>query len=343
MFGHKKNTIETAENDVAAKVNQDMVVRNMPNLAKIRTTVVRPAAERSAPGSHPLSQINPPKQNFKIVGLVIIGGGLIFIGGLVYLSYIYIIKPQTKVPVAIVNTPAPTPSVVLATTTQAVTEVSVTPATVATVTPEVLATASSSETIMPEESGGKSGVGLAPLVDTDFDGLNDEEEIVLGTNSELVDSNNNTYSDLLETQNNYNPAGAGKISENVNLQTYSNKAGAYTILVPKDWTLNSMNNETAVTLSAPDDSIIQISIEDNTDRQSIMAWYNNLFPDTTITYDKLKSNTNWDGVWSEDNSNFYLTDKKKNKIYILSYIPSVAGRIVYPNIFALMINSFTLK
>ncbi|MFA5130834.1 MAG: thrombospondin type 3 repeat-containing protein [Patescibacteria group bacterium] len=343
MFGHKKNTIETAGNDVAAKVNEDMVVRNMPNLAKIRTAVIRPATERTMPGSHPLSQINAPKQNFKIVGLLIIGGGLLFIGGLVYLSYIYIIKPQTKVPVAVVNTPAPTPSVLVATTTQPVVEVNVTPTPVATVTPELLQVSSSSEAIMPEESGGKSGVGLAPLVDTDFDGLNDEEEAVLGTNPELVDSNNNTYSDLLEIENNYNPAGTGRLSENANLQIYTNKAGSYSILTPKDWPFNSLNNDATVTFSAPDDSIIQISLEDNADGQSIMAWYNNLFPDTTITYDKLKSTDAWDGIWSDDNANFYLTDKKKSKIYILSYIPSVAGRIAYPNIFALMINSFTLK
>lgn len=88
---------------------------------------------------------------------------------------------------------------------------------------------------------------------------------------------------------------------------------------------------------------MQVSVQDNSDHQSILGWYNNSFPDVTITYDKLKTTENWDGIFGKDNLNFYLTDKKRNNIYVVSYLPAVAGRLAYPNIFQLMVNSLLIK
>lgn len=76
--------------------------------------------------------------------------------------------------------------------------------------------------------------GAGAAVDTDGDGLNDAEELTLGTNARLVDTDGDgladweevkifttnplqadtdgdTYSDGLEVQNGYNPKGAGKL------------------------------------------------------------------------------------------------------------------------------------
>ncbi len=346
MFGKKNKKNTTTEDVLATKVNQDMVVRNMPSMARL-SGVKAPAQEiTSSTESHNLSRLSPQTNNPKMIGLIIIIGGLIFIGGLVYLSYVYIIKPQTNKTIApvtniipetksIVNSPRATTSeeITIATTTM-----------VATVTPEIFDIASSStSTAISLDQIGRPNVDLPPLLDTDNDGLNDEEEMILGTNPNLADSNANTYEDLVEVNNNYNPAGSGKLNTNSGLATYSNKIYSYQILYPKEWPLNSLTNDSIITFTAPDDSIIQISVQENTDRQSILGWYGNSFPDTTITYDKLKSTDNLDGIFSSDNLNFYLTDKKKNNVYIISYVPAVDGRLAYPNIFSLMINSLILK
>ena len=349
MFGNKNKKTDTKEEEILTKVNQDMIVRNMPSLARVSGTIPRPSEQNAPAGetqSSNLSSMSVPKSNFKMVGVVIIAGGLLLIGGLVYLSYVYIIKPQTtktKTPVvnivpekvSVVNTPRATATdeVLIATTSL-----------VATVTPSTLDISTSTDSIiMNEELGGKQNVNLPPLLDTDADGLNDQEEAVLGTNLTLADSNGNTYSDLVEINNNYNPVASGKLSENSNLAKYTNKVFGYEILYPKDWLVNSLNQDSVITFTAPDDSIIQISAQENTDRQSILGWYDSSFADSTITYDKLKTTSTWDGIYSNDNLNFYLTDKKRTNVYVVSYVPAVDSYLAYPNIFALMVNSLSLK
>lgn len=353
MFGNKKSKTNNDDQEAAAKVNQDLVVRNMPTANRLNGTASTPlsATVSEQTESNSFSDFSEPKRNFKMIGSIIIVGGIIFIGVLVYLSYIYIIKPQAnkKVEQPIVAPIVETNSIEnlineqRASSTEQI--ITATTSLVATLTPNVLdlATSSDSSIIMNEELTGKQNVSLPTLIDSDNDGLNDEEEIVLGTNPALVDSNNNTYADLVEINNNYNPVSQGKLDTNVNLANYHSQTFNYNILYPKIWTLGALNDDSTIIFTAPDDSIIQISVQSNTDEQGILDWYGKSFPDTIITYDKLKSMDNWDGVWGADNLNFYLTDKKHTNIYVISYIPAVDGRLVYPNIFNLMLNSLSIK
>ena len=347
MFGNK-NKKPKIEQELASKVNQDLVVRNMPNFNKVSSS--RPAPSINQLSEHSaLSNLSPVKHNFKAVGLVIIVGGVILIGGLVYASYVYIIKPQASknsTPPPVV-TPAKTSIVdtldeVRPTTTEAIIMATTSELTIATTSDNSVASSSASST-MNEELLGKTNIDVPPLLDSDSDGLSDEEELVLGTNAQIADTNGNSYPDLTEVNNNYNPAGSGRLNANANLVKYTNKIFAYEILAPKDWTIKSLNNDATITFIAPDDSIIQISVQDNTEKQSILGWYGNSFPEVTVTYDKLKTVDNWDGVMGEDGLNFYLTDKKHNNIYVISYIPALDGRLAYTNIFKLMLNSFLIK
>ncbi len=345
MFGHKNKKINN-DQELITKVNQDLIVRNMPNLN--RAGSLAPAFFDNQMMSDTLSSFNRPKHNFKMVGLVIIGGGLLLIGGLVYLSYIYIIKPQAdKTPVVLVESESAKSIVdtikeIQATTSEPIIIATTSEVAIAT-TSELATTTASSSLVMNEELSGKQNTDLPPLLDSDADGLNDEEEAVLGTNAQLVDSNNNTYSDLTEINNSYDPAGQGKISGNVNLTVYVNKTIGYEIIYPKNWAPKSLNDDSTIVFTAPDDSIVQISVQDNTDRQSILGWYGNAFPDILVTYDKLKTVDDWDGIIGDDGLNFYLTDKKHKNIYVISYLPAVNERLVYPNIFKLMINSLVIK
>lgn len=352
MFGNKKIKIDNTDKELAAKINQDLMVRNMPTVKRLSDAALSPSSLVSEQTeSDNLSDFSETKHNFKAVGMFIIIGGIIFIGVLIYLSYVYIIKPQTKKEtVAPVVTVLPEKSSIenLINEQKINSEneiITATTSLVATMTPNILdlATSSASSTVMGEELLGKQDIVLQPLFDSDGDGLNDEEELVLGTKLELVDSNGNTYPDLVEINNNYNPVSQGKLNTNINLENYFNKTFSYNLLFPKNWVQSSLNDDSTIIFTAPDDSIIQISAQNNIDKQGILDWYEESFPDIVITYDKLKTLDNWDGVWGNDNLNFYLTDKQKTNIYVVSYIPAVDGRLVYPNIFNLMINSLSIK
>jgi hypothetical protein len=183
----------------------------------------------------------------------------------------------------------------------------------------------------------------APLLDSDNDGLNNEEEAAFGSNPNLADTNNNTYDDLTEISNNYNPIGSGKLSADSSLTTFVSQILGYSLLVPKNWPAKSLNNDNTVLFTASDGSLIQVSLQDNTNKQSILSWYGDFFPDDAVTYDRLKSTPTWDGVMAADGFNFYLTDKKRKSVYIISYIPAVDDRVAYPNVFKMMINSLELK
>jgi len=345
----KKNKTEKIDNDqeVIAKVNQDLLVRNMPSLKRLNSAPVSSVPFES--GGELLSGLAQPKHNFKAVGVFIILGGLILIGGLVYASYIFIIKPQAA------NTP-------IATTTQQAQKTSsivdtinanwgdetdgvsvATTSVVATVTPTVLDLATSSASSTNGDIPNSQAVSAAPITDSDNDGLNDDEEKILGTDSQVADSNNNGYTDLVEINNGYNPATSGKLSANENLAEYSSKTFGYKILYPKAWNVSVLNNEATTIFTAPDSSIIQISIQENSDKQGILGWYGNTFPEETLTYDKLKSTDSWEGIWGSDGINFYLTDKAKKNIYVVSFISAVDGRVAYPNIYNLMINSLIIN
>lgn len=345
MLGNKKNKKVDDDQELIAKVNQDLLVRNMPSLKRLNSASAPLAPIES--GGELLSGLGKPKHNFKAVGILIIFGGLILIGGLIYLSYIFIIKPQAK-PVAtkVVEQTPKTSSIVdtigldRSTTTS---EISMaTSSVVATVTPITIDLAASSASSTTGDITNQLA-NLPPLVDSDSDGLNDEEEIILGTNSQMVDSNSNSYADLAEINNGYNPAAIGKLDTNANLAKYTNKTYGYEILYPKAWNLGSLNSEATTIFTASDNSIIQISVQENADKQSILGWYGNLFPEETPTYDRLKSAASWEGIWGSDNLNFYLTDKAKKNIYVISLVSAVEGRVVYPNIFKLMIDSLSIK
>jgi hypothetical protein len=336
---NKKTNIDEA---TTAKVNQELIVHNMPihSFAK-----VSPATTIS--GSQFLSA-NGKQNNHQTVGIIIVSLGILLVGALIYLSYRFIIKPAaqtpvvatttmtTQTPVAVVETPAPLVATSTASTT-AIMEIE--PSVVDLINnSNNLATSTASSTT-PETIP----VETPPLLDTDADGLTDDEEIALGTNISLPDSDGDSYGDLSELGSGYNPGGPDKLSASSYLTKYQNQTGKYEIYYPASWTLKSLNNDYATLISAPDNSLMQISLQDNPNIQSISAWYGATFPEETLSSNRLQKGIGWEGIMGEDGLNFYLTDTNRENIYIISYIPALSDRLAYPNIFKMIINSFRIN
>lgn len=342
LFGKKKEQKIEAPEPENIPSGQDMIVHNMPSPSRLSGGFS--GAQRSGDGGSSLPAASQ-KQNFKTVGFLIIGGGIIFIGILIYLSYHFIISPTAgkNVPVQpVINEQKQT-----TTTAPVIVSASVptsTPVIIATTTAVEIATSTNAtSTLMNEELGGRDGSNLPALLDSDSDGLIDEEEALLGTSAASNDSDGDKYSDSAELSQGYDPAGSKKIADNPNLTVYSNKTFNYNLVYPKSWEEKSLAEDATVVFMAPEDSLIQISVQDNPDKAGILGWYESSFPETTATYDQLLSADGWDGIMGTDGLNFYLTDSAHKNIYVISYIPAVSGRLVYPNIFKLMINSLVIK
>jgi len=341
MFFQKKK--QSPESDKPAAPTPDFMVRNMPKPQALSGVSYQSAGQGIGDGR--LRTVAPAAgNNFKKVGLVIISGGIIVVISLVYLSYLFIIKPSVKKPAVNTAPRSANNSPNLASATPPLMPEVV----IATSAADLLTTGTSSdgvnglETTSPATSSDLV-VAPAPIIDSDSDGLNDEEEAILGTNSNSLDSDGDTYNDLAEINNNYNPAGGGQLGAAANLGIYLSPVGGYQLLRPKNWPQEAIDDDNTIIFKAPDDSLIQISLQPNVDKQSILGWYGSAFPTSLITYDKLKNVDRWEGIAGDDGLNFYLTDQERQFIYVISYIPSDERRLAYPNIFQLMINSLQIK
>lgn len=341
MF-YKKVPKEEEDDGLSQKVDHDLIVHNMPDQKRLAGNGLLTKTEASVGFQNPT-----PKNNFKKIGLLIIIGGFIVIGVLVYLSFKFIIKPATNSNVntsenkqisnpVVETVPVPVPSEVIkiSTTSEVATSVPI--------------DLNISTTSVPDSSSldtlsGSTTDQVLPLLDSDNDGLYDEEEVALDLKINSVDSDSDNYLDKTELEGNYNPNGAGKLEADSALTKYTNKESNYEILYPTLWSLKEVLVDNTVIFTAPDDSIIQVSIQDNPSHLDIMSWYADAFPTSFLTSDRLKSGVTWDGVMSEDNLNFYLSDKKNLKIYIISYLPIFSNRIAYPSLFKAMAYSIVLK
>lgn len=354
MFGKKNAKKEETVNsgqELKAKIDQDLLVRNMPSLNRMGGSVVQisPAIKSGRQTSGSSLNLNNDGNKHQKIGMLIIIGGLILIIGLVYLSYVFVIKPFT-VSRPVVQESAPSSTSPILSEEQIITEEinissSSAVAEISPTTLEIEENLNSDNVIeekMPEEESLLEGADLPPLIDTDSDGLNDDEEAVLGTDSSKSDTNDNTYPDLLEIRNDYNPAGTGRLAENSNLIRYTDNFFEYSLLYPKDWEFSLMDNNRLLVFYAPDDSLIQVYIQENSSNEDIADWYFRTFPGRELLYDKVKIKDSWEGIENPNSRNVYLTDNNRKNIYIVSYIPAVTDRVAYPNIFNLMVDSLSL-
>jgi hypothetical protein len=183
----------------------------------------------------------------------------------------------------------------------------------------------------------------AKVDDSDSDGLSGSEETIFGSDSSKVDTDGDGYSDSAEVLNLYNPAGAGKITDNPHIAVFSDSAAKFTVDYPKIWQMQNLNSGQTVIFSSSDNSFIEVVAMSNSTRESIKDWYNSQFPDDQITDSDVVLKNGWQGVFHQSRKIFYLTDLGRNNIYTISYVPSSDSNLDFYRIFLIAINSFTVK
>lgn len=349
----------SAVNPAEAKLDQDIIVHNMPNRARLsKTSYTRSNSSYDDNGFLDNGAAGATKSNFKKVGLVIIVLGIALIVALVYLGYRFFIKPQAEPTVTplnnqpIVQTQTTSTDEFLEEDNDALENIEaavIDSVNVEVVSPDVYSPETSeTNTSTPifsetENQEVAEEIEILPVLDFDSDGLTDDEENALNTSLEKADTDEDGYTDLGEIINGYDPLGPGSLAGSRFITRYQNTLGSYSVLYPATWDLKSLNNNFTIIISAPDNSLVQISTQDNSKIQNILSWYEETFPDEGNAYERLKQGQNWEGIMGEGGLNFYLTDSTRRNIYVISYIPIISGRLAYPNIFEMMINSFMIN
>lgn len=284
--------------------------------------------------------------NAKTAGLLIIGGGVVFLilasAGLYY--YLFK-KPMITVkeePVA-TATPASEP-----TAEPEITQTAPAPETLTEPTPEPvispadtgLATSTASSTLEAIEEN--LAVGLTPGLDSDHDGLTDAEEILLGTGTSTPDTDGDLYLDGAEILNLYNPASAGKLSANPGIALYENKTFSYSVLYPSAWQTSLSGGDDSIMFKAANNQFFQIIVQPNTAGQSLDQWYMDQLDAAAVNEADRVSGSDWQGIKSLDGLTLYLMDASQKNIFTLAYNPGESNLLEYINIFNMMIKSFTL-
>lgn len=203
--------------------------------------------------------------------------------------------------------------------------------------------ATDTEIVNIEDGGNPENIVMSNFfVDTDNDGLSDEEELIFLTSPINMDTDGDGYDDLIEILNLYNPAGPGDLLQNDSIENYKNLAFSYNVFYPKQFELKTLSDGTSAIFLINDQSFLQILVEKNENNKNIEDWYLSRFFES-IDSSLVVNKSGWSGVYGTDFYSFYLTDDKRENIYSIVYNFPENTAAVYYNIFRMMINSFSLK
>lgn len=329
MFNKKKKSTKI-EDGVASQVNQDLIVHNMPQGHLSGSDSSYSAAPKTG-----IVIEDEGQKKYKMVGALIIGLGVILVAVLIFISYRFFFKPPVdNAEIVLDNKPE------VEVITENEEEDDLTATTTAVVEPEVIIEdVPDEEDVNEEEEDYEFESSL--IIDSDSDGLSDEEELVFQTNPNLEDSDNDTYSDLEEIRNLYNPSGGGTLEDASYMLRYFSRVASYSFLYPRSWDLSSTNNDYTVIIAAPDNSLLQVSVQPNNRMQTISTWYESTVGEASVNSEV--QGDGWSGIMGADNMNFYITDNELVNIYVVSYIATINNKVLYPNVFQLLIDTFKIE
>jgi hypothetical protein len=177
-------------------------------------------------------------------------------------------------------------------------------------------------------------VPLVPGLDSDGDGLINTEEVLLGSDPNLIDTNGNKYPDRTEIINGYDPVKAGgKLSSSSYLK--AELIGTLEVLIPKTWerkpgpggTVQILTGTPAVMTAeirpfATDKTLLDMVIQDN--------------PGTTSQdYAADKTKSGLDVVYSQDGMSAWVL--AGNSVYLFRYNTNGATSKDFESIFKLIL------
>lgn len=184
---------------------------------------------------------------------------------------------------------------------------------------------------------------LPSSLDTDKDGLTDEEEILYRTRKDLNDTDQDSYPDGLEIVNLYNPlSGPGdRLALSGLINSYTNPVYNYTLYYPSSWIVKALDESNReIIFTSATREFIEIIIQDNPHQLSVLDWYLEVSPGIESFQVKTSNINNQQVVWSADGQTLYLA--QGDKIYGLIYNSGIREDLNFKATFGMMIKSFRI-
>lgn len=186
------------------------------------------------------------------------------------------------------------------------------------------------------------GADLIIGLDSDNDGLTDIEENLYQTDSTLVDSDADGYSDASELVNLYDPSQADSMLIDSNLVTkYINTAFNYSMLYPTEWTVRALTEDKKeIIFNSTTTEFVQVIILANALALSAKNWY--LQYNANANPDDLREIilSNTVGIQTTDKRYTYLGIG--SNIYAIIYNIGTSNQLNYSATYDMMLNSWEL-
>ncbi len=301
------------------------------------------------------------------IGLIVLIGGLLALAGALAFLYFYLSQSDDSASIVTMAEPAPEPTAETELPPPAATIASEMPASeetpaAATAEPEetvtdsdagIGATTTTATTTAPEIGTSTRVIGtgatttepagVRTATDGDGDGLTDVEEVLLDGNIGARDSDGDGYEDLAEITNFYNPAGAGSLIANPNIEKYINRTYDYVLYYPYIWPADSIGGDDSVMFTLGNNQFIQFIVQPNPDKKSLDSWFMEQLGLTAVPESARLYKKGWWALKGSDGLTVYLARPDIDQIFIAAYNLGTTNTLLYPNIFELMVKSLEIE
>ncbi|MDD4900547.1 MAG: hypothetical protein PHS62_00335 [Patescibacteria group bacterium] len=280
----------------------------------------------------------------KTAGLMIVGGGVLFLAAVSAGLYFYLLKePAVTVKTELTAVETNPPAENAAEAEQNQTDLATTSTETAALSTEETAATSTTATSTLETVEPETSIGLIPALDSDADGLANAEEFLLGTATSSPDTDGDSYLDGDEVMNLYNPAGSGKLIDNPAISLYENNTYKYIVLYPSAWQMSLSGGDDSIMFKTDDNQFFGIIVQANEAKATLDQWYLDQLGVSVINDADRLAGAGWQGIKNLDGLTAYLMDAGQNYIFTITYNPGENNILDYIDIFNMMVKSFTLK
>ncbi len=184
-------------------------------------------------------------------------------------------------------------------------------------------------------------------VDTDSDGLTDEEERLYGTELRLADTDGDGFIDGQEVINLYSPFAAGTVllQDVASVNVFSNPTMGYTILNPASWLVRATDDSRReVVLTSRTGEMMYVEVFDNPQNVTLSQWLIDnqpqINPNTSANYATPGGLT---GSVTANELTYYLAAPTQSRVYRFTYDPGTVSRLNFKTTFRMLVNSLTLQ
>lgn len=186
---------------------------------------------------------------------------------------------------------------------------------------------------------------LRNSLDTDVDGITDEEETLYATDRTRPDTDGDGFLDGNEVFHLYSPTAVAPstLRDTGQVQSYTDAAGRFELLAPTRWLLDTVDaTKGTVKFSAATGEYVQLSLEDNPERLDVVSWYLARSPGVSrADVETLTTKAGYAALRSPDRLTVYVGGGER--VYALTYSVGTLAEANFRRTFEMMINSLRIS